>query len=176
MRALCLVLLALGCGKSNPVTPPGTVLAEWDASQSSRPDFATATIGPRAAKDFTVTLSPKSTPPFKLVAHVETATVDYSEGGAAVHQQAPVAIKIVVMENTGWELSGKCLDGPHYQMPSVGPDGGLVTPLGMIQDCRITHRRRAGLIFTSEWQLGFTLSVHGDGTVAAFPPQDARVE
>lgn len=176
LAAAALACSALGCGQSNAVTPAGTVLAEWDSTKASRAPFAKATIGARTSKDVKVRAAPKDTPPFELVVHVETASVDFVEDGKDVHQQAPVAIKIAVKDNTGWELSGKCLDGPNYKMPSVGPGGELVTPLGMSQDCQISQHRRAGLIFKSEWHVGFSLIFHGDGTIKAFPAQDVTIE
>src|SRR4051812_16798864 len=108
-------LAAVGCEKSTPVTPPGTVLFDWDQPKATRAEFAKATVGARTAKDYTVTVSPQDAPPFKLALHVETAPVDFSEGSKPVHQVSPVALKVTVKDNTGWELSGKCHDGPNYQ-------------------------------------------------------------
>lgn len=177
MRRIVLVVggLLLGCGPSNPITPPGTVLAEWDSTKSTRPEFAKATIGPRTSKDVKVTATRKDTPPIELAVHVETAPVDYVENGKPIHQEAPVAIKIAIKDNTGWELSGKCLDGPHYQMPRAGAAGELITPLGMVQDCAIKEHRRAGVIFKSLWSVGFSLNFYGDGTIKPFPEEGVTI-
>jgi hypothetical protein len=158
------------------VTASGTLLVEWDSSKATRTDFAKATVGARTPKDYTVTVSHKDAPPFKLAVHLETAPVDYTEGGKPVHQLAPVAIKVTVKDNTGWDLSAECHEGPNYQMPSVGPDGGLVTPLGMLQDCLVREHREAGILPHRSWAVGFTLNAHGDGTIKAFPAADVKIE
>jgi hypothetical protein len=183
MRAALFILAAAAsfataaCNKtSTPVTATGTVLVEWDHTKASRADFAKATVGPRTAKDYTFTVSPKGAPSFQLAVHVETATVDYKEGTSDIHQLAPVAMKVTVKDNTGWELSGKCHDGPNYQMPSVGPDGGLVTPLGMSQECLISEHRRAGAVFESSWEVGTSVIAEGDGKVKAFPDTDVKID
>ena len=159
---------------NNPVTANGTEVFAWDNTQSSRPTVATATVGPHTSKDYVVTASPKGAPAL-LDLHVEVATVDYAEDGAPIHQTSPVAIKATVKANTRWELSGKCENGPNYQMPSVGADGGFVTPLGMIESCTIHGRLNAGLVFTTTWTISTTLNVHGDGTVDPFPADDVTV-
>jgi hypothetical protein len=176
LERLALLLLLASCGKSNPVTPPGTVLVDWDASKATRAEFAKATIGARAAKDYTFTVSPKDTPPYTLTVHVELADVDYVEAGNPVHQRAPVAIKATIKSNTGWELSGACGDGPNYKMPSIAPDGGFLTPMGMMQECTIREHRLAGMIFTSSWDIGFTIIANGDGEIKGFPDTDVRIE
>ena len=170
------LLLLLGCGKSNPVTANGTVLFEWDTTKSTRFPAATVVGAPRTSKDYTVTVSEPDTPPFALTLHVEIAPVDFTEAGQPVHQVSPVALEATVKSNTGWKLSGKCSDGPNYKMPSIGPDGGTVTAQGMIQDCTVKHDRMAGMIFQSSWQLGFTLNVIGDGKVEAFPDTHVKIE
>lgn len=177
-RTLALFLLLLGCGKSNPVTAGGTVLVDWDASKSSRPEFAKAAIGPRTSKDFTITVSHKDTPAYTLTAHVDFADVDFIESGGPVHQRAPVAMKVTVKENTGWELTaGKCNDGPNYKMPGVGPDGGLVTPLGMSQECMIKEHRQAGIIFSGSWDIGFSVIGKGaENAIEAFPDSDVKIQ
>ncbi len=119
----------------------------------------------------------QNTPPFKLAVHVEAAPIDYTEGGAALHQITPVWIKVTVKDNAAWELSGKCVDGPNYKMPSIGPDGGLITPLGMIEECQISERYlHSGILTTSSWAVGFSINVHGDGTLKTFPADDIKVE
>ncbi|CAN5812754.1 hypothetical protein BH09MYX1_BH09MYX1_35360 [soil metagenome] len=158
------------------MTAPGTVLVEWDSSKSTRAEVTTATVGAHSSKDYTLTVSNKDAPSFKLGVHVETAPLDYKEGGSDIHQTSPVSIKVTLKENTGWDLSAKCGDGPNYQMPSIGADGGFVTPLGMIQSCNVVERRQAGVVFTSSWDIGFTINVLGDGTIRAFPPDDVKIE
>jgi hypothetical protein len=103
--------------------------------------------------------------------------VDYVEAGSSVHQRAPVAMKVTIKENTGWELSGKCSDGPHYKMPGVGPDGGLVTPIGMSQECPIKEHRAAGIVFTGTWDIGFSvIGMGGEGKIEAFPDREVKIE
>jgi len=161
------------CGKTNPVTPPGTVVVEWDHTKATRADFAKAKVGPHAAKDFKATVSHPDTPPYTVTVHVEEADVDYVEGGQPVHQHAPVVMKITVTDNGGWELSGNCMDGPNYEMPSVGPDGGLVTPMGMQQDCLVKEHRTTRM--GSSWDVGTHFIAKG-GKVGAFPGDDVKVE
>jgi hypothetical protein len=175
MRLVFAVLLVAGCGKSNAVTAPGTVLVDWDHTKA-RAEYAKATVGPHTAKNYTVTVSPQDTPPFVLTAHVEFADVDFVDKSGPVHQRGPVAFKVTVRDNTGWDLSGKCDDGPVYQMPFSGPDGGLVTPLGMRQDCTIKERRVTGMIASRSWDIGFTFNVMGDGTITPFPDTDVKIE
>ncbi len=172
---LLFAFVLLGCGKSNPVTPEKTTLVEWDTSKSTRADFRAATIGARTSKDVKVTVK-SGDAPFVVDVHVETAPVDYSEGSHNVHQIAPVAIRATVKSNPSWELSGSCSDGPNYQMPSVGSDGGLVTPQGMIESCTIKYHRVSGLVFKSEWSLLTTLEIRGDGKVELFPAEDGTIE
>jgi hypothetical protein len=173
--AVFLLLGATACGSSTPVTAKDTVLFEWELAKASRADVRSATIGAHTTKDFKVRIV-KGEAPFTLLVHLETADIDYEEGGRKVSQRAPIALRAVVAFNDAWDLGGSCEDGPNYQMPSAGPDGGLVTPRGMLQGCRVKYHRRAGTIFTSEWSLGTTLEAHGDGTLSAFPAEDAVIE
>jgi hypothetical protein len=171
-----LAVAASACDRTqNPVTPSGTVLVDWKSTDATRKTVATATVGAHTSKDYSVTVSYPGAPPFALTAHVETAPVDYVEGTEKVHQLAPVRIAMTVASNSGWDLSGKCLDGPDYEMPSAGKDGGLVTPLGMVESCEITHHRQSGTIVTSTYQLAVTLEVVGDGTVSPFPADGVTV-
>jgi hypothetical protein len=175
MRWTHALLFTAACGGSTPVTPSGTVLFEWELSKASRLDVRKAAVGTRVVRDFKVTFT-QGEAPFVVDVRVEAAPIDYDEEGAKVHQESPVAIKASVKDNPAWELSGSCQDGPHYQMPAAAPDGGLVTPMGMIQSCMVKYHRKAGTIFTSEWDLGTTLSAYGDGSLEAFPADDAKIE
>jgi hypothetical protein len=153
----------------------GTSLFSWDNTKSSRPGVVKAAVGAHTTKDYVVTASREGAPPISLDVHVEVATIDFEEAGHPVHQTSPVVITAKVKDNTGWELSGKCEDGPHYQMPSVSADGGLDTPLGMRQDCNISEHRVAGAVFKSTWGVGFMLDVYGDGKVDPFPSEGITV-
>jgi hypothetical protein len=118
--------------------------------------FRAASVGPRTPKDVKVTIT-NGDAPFVVDVHIETATVDFAEGSTMVHQTAPVKFSATVKSNPAWELSGACQDGPNYQMPSVGSDGGFVTPQGMMQNCIINYHRVGGLVFKDEWTLGTTV-------------------
>jgi hypothetical protein len=61
-------------------------------------------------------------------------------------------------------------------MPGTGPDGTLVTPMGMSQECPIKENRESGVIFNSSWQIGFSIIAEGDGTLKAFPDTDVKIE
>ncbi len=180
LRVKTWMTLALGvlfaCNSThNPVTANGTVIVDWDTSKATRAGFAKATIGPRTAKDFVVEVTQKDTPPFELDLHVDVAPIDFEEGGKTVHQTAAVAVKATVKENTGWDLSGKCDDGPNYQMGPVDDAGAMHSPAAMIQDCPISEHRTAGAVLKSTWAIGFTLNIYGDGTVKAFPADGVKI-
>lgn len=166
---------ALGCVERLPVTPPGTTLFEWELASATRSAVRTATIGPRKSMDKKLVIT-EGDAPFTVDLHLETAEIDFEEAGQKVRQVAPVLLRAKVSGNDKWSLSGRCLDGPNYQMPAAGPGGELVTPQGMIQDCSIKHHRNEGLLLKSSYQLGVMLQIHADGTITALPPDRVRVE
>lgn len=173
MRPIVVFALALAACNStkNPVTKSGTTLFEWDYTKASRAPFAAATVGTRTSKDFLVDVHVKDTPPFSVLVHADFAPVDFVEDGKPRHHTAPVAIKATVKDNDGWDLSGKCDEGPSYPM-AVDDAGALTAPLAMVQDCLISHHRKTSM---SSWELGFTLNVYGDGTMKPFPPEDVTI-
>jgi hypothetical protein len=174
-RALVLALVA-GCNSThNPVTAAGTTLFSWDHTKSSRVGVSKATVGARTAKDYVVTSTHENAPPHSIDLHVEVAPLDFDEAGHTVHQTSPVTIEAKVKDNTGWDLSGSCEQGPNYQMPFAGADGGLETPLGMREDCRVSEHRQAGTVFTSSWAVGYTLEIYGDGKIKPFPADGVTV-
>lgn len=179
MRALLIaaVLALAACNSTkNPITPKGTVLLDWDHTKATRAAFAKATIGSKSTKDFIVTIRPKGSIPFALDLHVVLARVELVEGGVTVHHTAPVEIKATVDSNTGWELGGKCLDGPNYQMGPVDDAGAMVSPEAMVQDCSLSYHRIEGTIFESSYELGSDLNVYGNGTVEAFPADGVDIK
>ena len=180
MRALpffALLLSLAACNSTkNPITPKGTSLFAWDPSKATHEGFSAATIGSKTTKDFTVTVRPQGSIPFTLDLHVVTAPVDFVETGKSVHHTAPVEITAAVGDNSGWELSGKCGEGPYYQMGPVDDAGLMITPEAMMQSCSIHHHRQEGTIFESDWQLAFTLNVFGDGKVEAFPADGIEIK
>jgi len=175
-RALLIIIVSFAVGAvacndpSNPITPTGTVVVDWDISKSSRPAVVAAK-GAHTRSDWVATVTTKEAPPFKLDVHVEVAPIDYL-GTEPVHQDTPVVVKISVSDNTGWDLSGKCLDGPNHQMPNV-VDGGLVTPLGMMESCVVKSVRKTR---TTSFDTSVTLEVMGDGTVTTAGFGDVKLE
>ncbi len=174
-RALMVVFIAACNATQNPVTTTGTELFSWDNTKASRPGVVKAVVSAHTTKDFVVTHTHDGAPPITFDVHVEVAPIDFEEAGKPVHQTSPVVITAKVKDNAGWELSGKCDDGPHYQMPSVTADGHLETPLGMRQDCHIREHRVAGAVFKSSWTVGFTLTAYGDGKLEPFPSDGVTV-
>ncbi len=175
-RTLLILACVVGCNATkNPVTATGTELFSWDNTKSSRPGVVKAVVGAHTTKDYVVMDAREGAPPITVDVHVEVAPIDFEEAGHPVHQTSPVAIRATVKDNTGWELAGKCDDGPNYQMPSVNADGGLDTPLGMRQDCMISEHRTAGTVLKSTWAVGFTLDFYGDGKVVPFPAEGITV-
>ncbi|MEO8797821.1 MAG: hypothetical protein ABI551_08050, partial [Polyangiaceae bacterium] len=138
--------------------------------------FAKATVGRTTTKDFVVTVRPQGSIPFTVDLHVVLAPVEFVEGGATVHHTAPVEIKATVDINTGWQLGGKCLDGPNYPMGPVDDAGAMVAPEAMVQECSLSYNRIEGTIFESSYQLGSDLNVHGNGTVEAFPADGVDIK
>lgn len=135
-RLVCAALpLLLACGKPKDATPPGVVV-DWDLSKSSRTTMVSAKIGTRASKDRTIAWTPVMGHPVTATLHYESAKVEYVEGGANQSQTTIVAVSVKLGSNDYWRVTGKC-DGPDYQMPSVGADGGLVTTQGMIVSCSV---------------------------------------
>lgn len=145
-------------------TAPGAVVVEWTARDATRRSFAAAEIGPATATSVVLRQSEPGMPPLALSAHVELADVDFVEDHAPVHQRAPVSIRVTVEDNGGWALTGRCSDGPNYQMPALAEDGTYVTPIGMVESCWIERHYRS---YTGEWRLGVDLSVRGDGRIEA---------
>lgn len=168
--ALVLAASALGCVDKLPVTPPGTTLFEWQIANATRESVRTATIGARKSFDKKVVVK-RASSPFTVDVHIETAEIDFEEGGKKVHQVSPVLLRAKVAGNEKWSLSGKCQDGPHYNMPSVGAAGELVTPQGMIQSCLLKYDLNDGVIFKSRYQLGLNMQIFGDGTISALGDQ-----
>lgn len=166
-RAAWILPIVIACNTTqNPVTSSGTTLFDWEYTRATRPGFAKATVGARTAKDFVVDVKPKRSPPFRVDVHVDVATVDYVEHKENEHHIAPVAIKASVTENTGWQLSGSCREGPNEEHR---------TPLLMTEECSITGDRVAGTLLKSSSNVGFALHIHGDGTVEPFPGDDVTV-
>jgi hypothetical protein len=175
MRSLLVAATVLcGCGKSTPVTPPATVVAEWDSSKASRVPLRSAKIGARTSKDFKVTIDKQA--PLVLSVHTEVAPVTFEEAGANVEQTSPVLIRVKVESNSAWDVSGKCTDGPNYGWGPVDATGKMTSPKGMLQDCTIHYQRQSGILFKSSWQLGRTITISGEGTAKAFPADDVTIE
>ena len=164
------VASATACVDRLPVTPPSTTLFEWDLTKATRAPIRAATIGARKVLDKKLTVNDGGAP-FVVDVHIENAEVDFEEAGKKVHQVAPVLLRAKVSSNDKWQLSGKCSDGPNYKMPSVGPGGEFVTPLGMVEDCTIRYHRNDGLLFKSTYELGVMLQIYADGTIS-LPPGD----
>jgi hypothetical protein len=175
MRTLLCSLLLVGCVEKLPVTAPGTALFEWESTRASRVPVRTATIGARKSIDKRITVT-EGDAPFVVDLHIESAEIDFEEDGKKVHQVSPVLLRAKVANNEHWQLTGKCEDGPHYQMPSVGAGNALVTPLGMVQSCSITHHRNAGMVLRSEYRLGVSLQIYADGKISALPPDRVKIE
>jgi hypothetical protein len=173
--AVILFCFAACDSTDNPVTPGGTVILDWNATQATRKTFSAATIGAKTAKDFNVVVHPQAAPPFRFDLHVDVAPVDFVESGKPVHQTSAVAITITTGDNGGWELAGKCEDGPNYQMGGVDDAGVMQSPLGMVQECIVTEHRIAGTLFKSTWDIGSTFVIYGDGRVTASPDDEVTV-
>jgi hypothetical protein len=171
---LLVTLLLNGCGPSNPVTPAGTTLFEWDRSKSVRAGVRDGKLGTKTSKDYKITFDKKA--PFVVSLHVEVAPIEFDEGGETVKQTTPVQIRATVHANDAWDLSGRCLEGPHYLMGPIDASGKMVSPMGMLQDCSIRFHRTSGVVFKSTYQLGRTLNISGNGTVTAFPADDVTIE
>lgn len=172
-----------GCKPATPVTPPGTVLFDWDLAKAGRATVRGAKIGPKTPKDFVVhVLAPDSDPggpTLDVALHVEVAPIDFEEGGKPVHQLAPVSIRATVKNNDAWDSSRSHCDeksGPNYLMGPTNPDGSMSAPPGMVQDCIISYHRNGGFLRHSSWDLGMTVNVNGDGTVKPFPKETAKIE
>lgn len=174
--AACAAFAASGCGKSEPATATGATVFAWDHTKATRAGVAAAIVGSRAGKDHLIKVAPKDAPGFAVALHVEVADVSFAEGTESARQTSPVVLRATVKENDGWNVTGKCLEGPHYQMPALGEDGKLVTPRGMLQECQISYKRRSGLVFSSSWDLALSVSVRGDGVVAVSPEIDVTVD
>ena len=168
LALLAVVAFAACNATKNPVTSNGTTLVDWDYTKATRAGFAKATVGARTSKDFVVDSKPEGAPPIQFDVHVELAPVDFEEGGETVHHTAPVAIKISVKDNTGWDLAGKCEEGPNYQFGPVDAKGRMETPAAMREDCDVSEHRHQGTVLERTWQIGFTLNLYGDGNVKPF--------
>lgn len=178
MRWLAVALALTACDvHPNPVTAPGTVLFEWDHTKATQPGFAKARVGAKTSKDFVVTVAYEDTPRFQIDLHVDFAPVDFEEHGEAVHHTAPIAIRATVKNNDAWDLSGKCFQGPSYQMRELDDAGVVRAPEAMMRRCQLSyHRKIGGLLSSRAWELAFTLRMHGDGTVTAFPDDRVMIE
>jgi hypothetical protein len=174
LALLALVALVSSCKPANAVTPKGTVVFDWDLTRAGRATVRTAKIGPKTTKDFKVTIVEDDSPPLELDVHIEFAPIEFEEAGSMVSQVSPVAIHGTIANNGGWDIPRSGCDvtsGPNYQMGSIGADGKMKSPPGMIQDCNIRYHRVGGVLRQSSWQLGVTLVVNGDGNVKLFPPR-----
>lgn len=170
-RSSLLVIVSLaGCVDRLPVTAPGTMLFEWDLTKATRTSVRTATIGARKTYDKKVHVTEASSP-FTVDLHIEAAEIDFEEDGKKVHHVAPVLLRAKLASNAKWEVSGKCGDGPHYKMPSVGAGGALMTPPEMVQECSLRYHLNDGLVFTSTYRLGTLLQIYGDGEVSVVGPK-----
>jgi len=130
------LLAAAACGKPKDATPAGTTVLDWTTANASRATIPTAKIGARKAQDAKVVWTTAMGDKVEMTLHVETAPVEFDEGKEHVSQTSPVAVAMKVTANDKLALKGSC-DGPNYQMPSVGADGGFVTPQGMLLDCNV---------------------------------------
>lgn len=179
VAALLPVLLLSACNPANPVTPTGTVVFDWDLSKAGRASVRTAKIGAKTGKDFKVHLVEKDGVALDLAVHVDFAPIEFEEAASKVSQLAPVAIRGTIARNDGWDVVKSGCDtesGPNYLMGTIGADGKMDAPLGMIQDCRVSYRRVGGFLRQSSWHLGVTVIVNGNGKVDVFPPNNGTVE
>ncbi len=154
-------LLLVACQK-NVATPPGTEVLRWDRAASWRPDVVSAKEpASRSAKDFKVTATPETRGAVTLDVHLETAELDIGGAGKSALHTLPVALRVVVRSNADWTASGKCLDGPHFQMgPMAG--GVMLSPKAMILECKVVLKYAST---TKDLSYNVELDLYGDGTV-----------
>jgi len=179
VAALLPLLLLSACKPANPVTPTGTVVFDWELAKAGRASVRTAKIGAKTGKDFKVHVVEKDGVALDLAVHVDFAPIEFEENGSTVSQLAPVAIRGTISRNDGWDVVKSGCDtesGPNYLMGRIGADGKMISPPGMVQDCRVRYHRVGGLFRQSSWQLAVTVNVNGSGKVDVFPPNNGTVE
>lgn len=160
-RLATIAVLGLLACNSHPKSEPGSDILSWDRSQATR-----ASVPKAAAKGDAVVFE------YEIVAtmqqgevafdlRMEATPLEIVEDGKTTTHRVPTKMEATVTKPGGYLVTGKCNDGPHYKMPSSGPDGGLVTPDPMLIGCRIKMTR--GPNFTE----AILVQAYADGEVAA---------
>jgi hypothetical protein len=166
MRSPSLVLaLALAACDDTEPTPAGTILVETAPTKLSVSPWsigAPADDGTAFAKTYRYEPGDLGDPVrFELAfVHGPVAFVDPTPVPATPKTiLAPRNLKITVVENGEWAMTGKCEDDLAVPL-AVNPDGTSAIPSSVWARCRVVMKRKNGDITVSA-----SFDVHGDGEV-----------
>jgi hypothetical protein len=162
--ALALAFALAACDKTEP-TPAGTVLVDASPTKLSVSPWS---IGAPADDGTSVATTYRYEPGdlgdpirFELAyVHGPVAFVDPSPSpGAPKTILAPRKVKITVVENDTWAMTGSCEDDLAVPL-AVNPDGTSAIPASVWARCRLVMKRKNGDI-----TLSVPIDVHGDGKI-----------
>ena len=158
---LALVLVSCGDKNENP-TPLGTVVIQWDHTQSERASMKTAQIGARKSSNISHTSKMFDGSTVTLGIALVTAPVTFVEDGVTKEYLAPVLVSAKLDKNADFTFAEGACKGPHYQMARP-------TPREMIVECRARARKPSA-------DLVLAFDVYGDGRVvdSYTPPAPAK--
>jgi hypothetical protein len=164
LLALCAIVLSSAC-KQTTTTPSGTDVLRWDKSKATRPSVPSAKeLGPRTSKDFEIIARPEIKGPLTLKLHVETGPLEILEDGKTYRHTSPLSVRVAVDTNADWTVTGKCHDGPHYQLGPLGAGGVVFSPEAMLLSCDLPLRYVDAM---KDLSLVVRLHLLGDGSVTA---------